>query len=119
MIFSTSAGRLIYNAYNDSRPLPEVIARDHGHNKTACYLKDVAKRYPEEISASKEYPKTIDWSELAQAAAEEARRKQAESEGEDDFRGMPFHNDGNLSNYFADVETSSRRSSEVDSEWAD
>lgn len=45
MIFSTSAGRLVFDAYKDSRPLPEVVARDHGHNETACYLKGVTKRY--------------------------------------------------------------------------
>ena len=45
MIFSTSAGRLVFDAYKDSQPLPEVVARDHGHNKTACYLEGVTKRY--------------------------------------------------------------------------
>ena len=45
MIFSTSAGRLVFDAYKDSRPLPEVVARDHGHNETACYLEGVTKRY--------------------------------------------------------------------------
>ena len=45
MILSTSAGRLVFNAYKDSRPLPEVVARDHGHNETACYLEGMTKRY--------------------------------------------------------------------------
>ena len=45
MIFSTSAGILVFDAYKDSQPLPEVVARDHGHNKTACYLEGVTKRY--------------------------------------------------------------------------
>ena len=45
MILSTSAGRLVFNAYKDSRTLPEVVARDHGHNKTACYLEGVTRRY--------------------------------------------------------------------------
>ncbi|PFX16837.1 hypothetical protein AWC38_SpisGene18876 [Stylophora pistillata] len=107
MIFSTSAGRLVFSAYKDSGPLPEVVARDHGHNETACYLEDVAKRYSEEISASKEYRKTIDWSELAKAAAEEAQRKHAKSEDQEDFRGIPIHKDGSSSDYFADTDNSS------------
>ena len=45
MILSTSAGRLVFDAYKDSRPLPEVVARDYGHNETACYLEGVTKRY--------------------------------------------------------------------------
>ena len=45
MILSTSAGRLVFNAYKDSPPLPEVVARDHGHNETACYLEGMTKRY--------------------------------------------------------------------------
>ena len=45
MILSTSAGRLVFNAYKDSQPLPEVVARDHGHNETACYLEGVTRRY--------------------------------------------------------------------------
>ena len=45
MIFSTSSGRLVFDAYKDSQPLPEVVARDHGHIKTACYLEGVTKRY--------------------------------------------------------------------------
>ena len=45
MILSTSAGRLVFNAYKDSQPLPEVVARDHGQNETACYLEGVTRRY--------------------------------------------------------------------------
>ena len=45
IIFSSSAGRLVFDAYKKSQPLPEVVAKDHGHNKTACYLEGVTKRY--------------------------------------------------------------------------
>ena len=45
IIFSSSAGRLVFDAYKNSQPLPEVVAKDHGHNKTACYLEGVTKRY--------------------------------------------------------------------------
>ena len=45
IIFSSSAGRLVFDAYKNSQPLPEVVANDHGHNKTACYLEGVTKRY--------------------------------------------------------------------------
>ena len=45
IIFSSSAGRLVFDAYKNSQPLPEVVAKDHGHKKTACYLEGVTKRY--------------------------------------------------------------------------
>ncbi|PFX16836.1 hypothetical protein AWC38_SpisGene18877, partial [Stylophora pistillata] len=75
--------------------------------------------YSEEISASKEYRKTIDWSELAKAAAEEAQRKHAESEDEKDLKSMPSPEDGDSSDYFADAETSSCGPFEGDPKWAD
>ncbi|CAH3129484.1 unnamed protein product [Pocillopora meandrina] len=115
MIFSTSAGRLVFDASKDSRSLPEVVARYHGHNKTACYLEGVTKRFSVEISATKECPKKINWSELAQAAAGEAQSKHAKSGDEEDFRGMPSHKGDTSSDYFADARTSSCGSFEVDS----
>ncbi|XP_066015100.1 uncharacterized protein [Pocillopora verrucosa] len=111
MILSTSAGRLVFNAYKDSRPLPEVVARDHGHNETACYLEGMTKRFSVEISASKEYPNEINWSELAQAAAEEAQKCNAENES--------CHLISDLSKdagYLGDLETSSSEPHSLGSE---
>ena len=44
MIFSTSAGRLIFNAYKDRPQLPEDVARANGHDDLAQYLQDVNRR---------------------------------------------------------------------------
>ena len=45
MIFTSSAGRIVFDTYKDSSPLPEVIARNHGHEETARYLEEVTTRY--------------------------------------------------------------------------
>lgn len=44
MIFNSSAGRVIFHEYKDSVPLPEVIARNHGHENTALYLEEMTSR---------------------------------------------------------------------------
>jgi len=44
IIFTSSAGRVVFNAYKENLTLPEVIARDHGNVETANYLEDVTKR---------------------------------------------------------------------------
>lgn len=45
MIFNSSAGRVVFDAYKDKPVLPEVIAKNHGNERTANYLEDVTKRY--------------------------------------------------------------------------
>ena len=45
MIFSTSAGQIVFNAYKDKTPLPEDVARENGHDELARYLQDVHARY--------------------------------------------------------------------------
>lgn len=45
MLFTTSARRKVFDSYKGSSPLPEVIARNHGHEKTAHYLEDITARY--------------------------------------------------------------------------
>lgn len=44
MIFSTSAGRVIFSAYKDRPQLPEDVARANGHDDLAQYLQDVTTR---------------------------------------------------------------------------
>lgn len=44
MILNSSAGRVIFHEYKDSVPLPEVIARNHGHENTALYLEEINAR---------------------------------------------------------------------------
>lgn len=45
MLFTSSAARIAFDAYKDSSPLPEIIARNRGHEETANYLEDVTTRY--------------------------------------------------------------------------
>ena len=45
MIFQTSAGKVVFDSYKDISPLPEVIARNNGHEETAHYLEVVSSRY--------------------------------------------------------------------------
>ena len=44
IIFTSSAKKLVHNAYKGSLTLPETIARNHGYIETADYLADVTKR---------------------------------------------------------------------------
>ena len=44
-IFNSSAGRVVFEAYKASSKLPEVIAKEFGHEETAHYLEDITKRY--------------------------------------------------------------------------
>ena len=102
MIFTSSAGRVVYDAYKDRPLLPEVIAKKHGNEETANYLQEITKRYSliygncninyilclfvsyvfllytyrfsEEIRTGQECSHIIDWSELVKAA--EAAQKQ-------------------------------------------
>ena len=45
MVFSTSAGQIVFNSYKDRTPLPEDVARANGHEELARYLKDINIRY--------------------------------------------------------------------------
>ena len=45
MVFNSSAGRVVYDRYKDSSALPEAIAREYGHEKTATFLEEITSRY--------------------------------------------------------------------------
>ena len=45
LIFNSSAARVVFNAYRDTSPLPEDVARDYGYEDTAQYLESITKRY--------------------------------------------------------------------------
>ena len=45
LIFNSSAGRVVFNAYRNTSPLPEDVARAYGHEDTAQYLESISKRY--------------------------------------------------------------------------
>ena len=44
MIFNSSAGRVVYDLYKDSPALPEAVAREYGHEKTATFLEEITGR---------------------------------------------------------------------------
>ncbi|XP_078354081.1 uncharacterized protein LOC144638724 isoform X2 [Oculina patagonica] len=112
MIFNSSAGRVVFNAYKDKPVLPEVIAKNHGNERTANYLEDVTKRFLEEIRTGEECPKVIDWSELAKAA-ESAQKQHNITRQEENYeieRDVPKE-----TGYLGDIDTSSSESSELQS----
>ena len=45
MVFSTSAGQVVFSSYKDRNPLPEDVARANGHEELAQYLHKVHTRY--------------------------------------------------------------------------
>ena len=45
MVFSTSAGQIVFNSYKDRTPLPEDVAQANGHEELAQYLEDISTRF--------------------------------------------------------------------------
>ena len=45
LVFNSSAGKVVFNAYRYTSPLPEDVARAFGHEDTAQYLESISKRY--------------------------------------------------------------------------
>ena len=45
MIFTSSARRVVFDAYKDKPVLPEIIAKNHGNEEISNYLENVTKRY--------------------------------------------------------------------------
>lgn len=45
MIFSTSAGRIVFEAYKKESTLPEDMADENGHEGIATFLRAITKRY--------------------------------------------------------------------------
>lgn len=44
MLFSTSAGPIVFNSYKSRRPLPEDVAQANGNDELAQYLRDINAR---------------------------------------------------------------------------
>ncbi|XP_068675763.1 uncharacterized protein [Montipora foliosa] len=110
MIFSTSAGRIVFDSYKDRTQLPEDVAKANGHNECAQYLQDLTKRLSKETECE-DQPKTINWLELVKAVQNETSDS---SVNENKQPGSSVANDDNTSDYFADAETSSLGSMEPD-----
>ena len=45
MIFSTPAGRIVFEAYKKESSLPEDMAEANGHEDIATFLRAITKRY--------------------------------------------------------------------------
>ncbi|KAJ7356116.1 hypothetical protein OS493_026495 [Desmophyllum pertusum] len=115
MIFTASAGRVVYDAYKDRPLLPEVIAKKYGNEKTANYLQEITKRFSEEIRTGQECSHIIDWSELVKAA--EAAQKQLGLTSEENYQ---LESDvSKETGYLGDAETSSSESSDLQSSDSD
>ena len=50
MVFSTSAGQIVFNYYKDRAPLPEDVARANGYDQLAQYFQDLHTRYCEKTA---------------------------------------------------------------------
>ncbi|XP_068688402.1 uncharacterized protein [Montipora foliosa] len=108
LIFSTSAGQIVFDSYKDRTPSPEDIARACGHDDLANYLQDLTTRFSEEpLEFSLKEAHVIDWLELeAAATAALTQGCFAEEKSSDDSS-----ENNSSTDYFADVETSSIDSS--------
>ncbi|XP_068727276.1 uncharacterized protein [Montipora capricornis] len=102
IIFSTSAGQIVFDSYKDRAQLPEDVARANGHDDLANYLQDFTTRLSKKPEFSLEEAHVIDWSELERAAtAAQTQRCLTEEISSDDSSENNSDTD-----YFADVETS-------------
>jgi len=108
MIFSTSAGKVVFNSYRNSATLPEDVARANGHLALANYLQDVNSRLSKE-SNSHAGMEGIDWLELKHAVDGD----QSLTSGTDDAQILKkcqpvgyLESDDDESDYFADDEMS-------------
>lgn len=45
MIFSCSAGKIVFDAYKGSSPLPEEVALKHGNKETSRCFEEITKTY--------------------------------------------------------------------------
>ncbi|XP_068677591.1 uncharacterized protein [Montipora foliosa] len=109
IIFSTSAGQIVFDSYKDRAQLPEDVARANGHDDLANYLQNFTARFSKKPEFSLKEAHEIDWSELeAAATAAQTQGCLTEEKSSDDSSESNSDTD-----YFADVETSSIDSSEL------
>ncbi|XP_068727274.1 uncharacterized protein [Montipora capricornis] len=109
IIFSTSAGQIVFDSYKDRTCLPDDVARASGHDELANYLQDLTTRFSKEPEFSRKEAHVIDWSEL-EAAATAAQNQGCLTEEKSSDDSSENNSD---TDYFADVETSSIDSSEL------
>jgi len=105
MIFSTSAGRIVFEAYKKESPLPEDMADANGHEETATFLRAITKRFSEEETTSQVRSECIYWHELA-SAVEKSEEQSVSWLSEKDVKQRK-EDDLSEREYFGDAETSS------------
>ncbi|PFX13552.1 OTU domain-containing protein, partial [Stylophora pistillata] len=67
LVFNSSAGRVVFNAYRSTTPLPENVARAFGHEDTAHYLESISERLSKDFSVNEEHLQSSHILELADA----------------------------------------------------
>ncbi|CAH3112310.1 unnamed protein product, partial [Pocillopora meandrina] len=74
LVFNSSAGKVVFNAYRYTSPLPEDVARAFGHEDTAQYLESISKRLSEDLSVNEEQLKASHILELAEAVKNQSNK---------------------------------------------
>jgi len=100
-LFSTSAGRIVFESYKNRTPLPEDIADANGHDEIAGYFRSITERFSEEDGISRTQSKYISWLELARAV------KENEKSGPCEVNVNSWEGDPLETAYFGDAEGSS------------
>ncbi|XP_022806463.1 uncharacterized protein LOC111343536 [Stylophora pistillata] len=101
MVFSTSAGRLVFNHYRNSSTSPGDVARANGHTNLGDFLEDVNERLSKEVCYEDSY-ETVDWLGLKHAVEKKVCPPSTDDAQSVDSPG----GDMNQSGYEADDEVS-------------
>jgi len=103
MVFGTSAGRIVFEAYKNKSPLPEEIAAGNGYDEIASFLRDVSERFSKKDGTRQSQSNYINWLELARAVKESEAQSGPSSEDAKHVQDDEIVYDG-------DAETSSSES---------
>ncbi|XP_022792761.1 uncharacterized protein LOC111331832 isoform X2 [Stylophora pistillata] len=103
-IFTSSAGRVIFESYRKESVLPEDVAEAHDHKEVANYLREITKRFSENDEPTSLGLIDTDWNELVRAVEEGTTC----SENSDVIRLKKVPKDYHISEeeYFGDAEKS-------------
>lgn len=103
-IFTSSAGRVIFESYRKESVLPEDVAEAHDHKEVANYLREITKRFSENDEPTSLGLIDTDWNELVRAVEEGITY----SENSDVMRLKKVPKDYHISEeeYFGDAEKS-------------
>ncbi|RMX38477.1 hypothetical protein pdam_00016786, partial [Pocillopora damicornis] len=80
LVFNSSAGKVVFNAYRCTSPLPEDVARAFGHEDTAQYLESISKRLSQDLSVNEEYLKASHILELAEAVKNQSKSEEQQDQ---------------------------------------